>query len=110
MAHERQFYINGEWVEPATPALLDVIDPSTEESFTHIAVGSAADVDRAVAAARVAFQTFALSTRAERLDLLRAILAEYRKRVDDVAAALSQEMGAPLAFAKSSQAPMCGFR
>jgi aldehyde dehydrogenase (NAD+) len=106
MAHERQFYINGEWVEPATPALLDVIDPSTEESFTHIAVGSAADVDRAVAAARVAFQTFALSTRAERLDLLRAILAEYRKRVDDVAAALSQEMGAPLAFAKSSQAPM----
>ena len=104
--HERQFYIDGTWVDPVSPALLDVIDPSTETAFTQIAVGSAADVDRAVAAARAAFPSFARTTKAERLELLRAILAEYRKRYDDVAAALSQEMGAPLAFAKSAQAAM----
>ena len=106
MPHERQFYINGAWVEPATPALLDVIDPSTEEPFTQIAVGSAADVDRAVAAARAAFPSFALTSKRDRLDLLRAILSEYTKRIDDVAHALSREMGAPLAFARASQAPM----
>lgn len=104
--HERQFYIDGAWVDPAVPAMLDVIDPSTETAFTQIAVGSAADVDRAVAAARVAFSSFSRTSKQERLELLRAILAEYRKRYDDVAAALSQEMGAPLAFAKSAQAAM----
>ena len=52
MQHEKQFYIDGKWVDPVKPAFLDVIDPSTEEAFTQIAVGSAADVDRAVAAAR----------------------------------------------------------
>ncbi len=106
MTHERQFYIDGHWVEPAVPALLDVIDPSTEEAFTRIAVGSAADVDRAVAAARAAFPAFARTSRTERLDLLHAILSEYEKRYEDVAAALSQEMGAPLTFALSNQAAM----
>ena len=106
MNHERQFYIDGEWVQPILPALLDVIDPSTEEAFTQIAVGTAADVDRAVVAARQAFATFSLSTRKDRLDLLRAILSEYRKREADLAEALSREMGAPLAFAKANQVPM----
>ena len=106
MAHETQFYIDGAWVDPVRPALLDVIDPSTEEAFTQIAVGSAADVDRAVEAARAAFATFSQSTKAQRLDLLRAILSEYEKRADDVAHALSREMGAPLAFARDSQAMM----
>ena len=104
--HERQFYIDGAWVDPANPAFLDVIDPSTETAFTQIAVGSASDVDRAVAAARAAFPSFSRFTKRERLDLLRTILAEYRKRYDDIAAALSQEMGAPLAFAKAAQAAM----
>ncbi len=104
--HERQFYIDGAWVEPAAPAFLDVVDPSTETPFTQIAVGSAADGDRAVAAARAAFPSFSRTGKKERLELLRAILAEYRKRYDDVAAALSQEMGAPLAFAKAAQAAM----
>jgi aldehyde dehydrogenase (NAD+) len=104
--HERQFYIDGAWVDPAKPAFLDVIDPSTETAFTQIAVGSAADVDRAVAAARAAFPAFSRTSKQERLALLRSILAEYRKRYDDVAAALSQEMGAPLAFAKTAQAAM----
>jgi aldehyde dehydrogenase (NAD+) len=104
MQHERQFYIDGAWVDPISPALLDVIDPSTEEAFTQIALGNAADVDRAVAAARAAFPAFARTTRAERLELLRSILAEYNKRRDDIAATLSREMGAPLAFARSDQA------
>ena len=104
MSHERQFYIDGAWVDPVAPVLLDVIDPSTEEAFTRIAVGGAADVDRAVAAARAAFPGYARTTRAERLDLLRAVLAEYEKRYEDIAATLSREMGAPLAFARSDQA------
>ena len=104
--HEQQFYIDGAWVAPAVAALLEVIDPSTEEAFTRIAVGCAADVDRAVAAARAAFPSFARTSRADRLDLLRSMLREYRKREDDIAEALSREMGAPLAFAKSAQAPM----
>src|ERR1700712_1923843 len=104
--HERQFYIDGAWVDPVKSAFLDVIDPSTETAFTQIAVGSAADVDRAVPAARAAFASFSLTSKKERLELLREILAEYRKRYDDVAAALSQEMGAPLSFAKSAQAAM----
>ncbi|WP_395710168.1 aldehyde dehydrogenase family protein [Reyranella sp.] len=104
MAHETQFYIDGKWVDPVTPALLDVIDPSTEEAYTKIAVGSPADVDRAVAAARAAFPRFALTARKERIELLRAILAEYEKRRADAGEAISREMGAPLQFARDIQA------
>src|SRR5215210_2395160 len=104
MQHEKQFYIDGKWVDPVTPALLDVIDPSTEEAYTQIAVGSAADVDRAVAAARAAFPGFARTTRKERLELLREILAQYNKRRAEVGDAISREMGAPLQFARDIQA------
>jgi len=104
MAHEKQFYIDGVWVDPIQPKLLDVIDPSTEEAYTQIAVGSPADVDRAVAAARKAFASYGRSTRKERLELLRGILAEYKKRQKDVGDAISQEMGAPLEFARTIQA------
>jgi aldehyde dehydrogenase (NAD+) len=103
MQHEREHYVNGAWVAPLEPKLLDVIDPSTEEAFTQIAVGGAADVDRAVAAAKAAFPKFARTSRKDRLDLLKAILSEYNKRRDDIAAALSQEMGAPLKFAFERQ-------
>ncbi len=104
MQHEKQHYVNGAWVEPLQPVLLDVIDPSTEEAFTQIAVGGASDVDRAVAAAKAAFPAFSRTSRKERLDLLRRILSEYNKRRDDIAAVLSQEMGAPLTFATRRQA------
>jgi aldehyde dehydrogenase (NAD+) len=103
MQHERQHYVNGAWVDPLEPVLLDVIDPSTEEAFTQIAVGGPKDVDRAVAAAKAAFPAFARTLRKDRLDLLRAILSEYNKRRRDIAAALSQEMGAPLKFAMERQ-------
>ncbi len=104
MQHEKQFYIDGRWVDPVAPALLDVIDPSTEEAFTRIAVGSAADVDRAVAAARAAFPGYARTTRKERLELLRGILALYNKRRSEIGDAISREMGAPLQFARDIQA------
>ena len=104
MSHEKQFYIDGQWVDPIKPRLLDVIDPSTEEAYTQISIGSAADVDKAVAAAQKALVSFGRSTRQERIDLLQSILAEYNKRRNDVGDAISREMGAPLQFAREIQA------
>jgi aldehyde dehydrogenase (NAD+) len=104
MQHEKEFYIDGQWVEPIRLELLDVIDPSTEEAFTRIAVGSPADVDRAVAAARAAFPGYARTARKERLELLREILTIYNKRREEIGDAISREMGAPLQFARDIQA------
>ncbi|WP_323012786.1 aldehyde dehydrogenase family protein [Devosia sp.] len=98
-----QFYIEGQWVDPVAPATREVINPSTGQAFTTIAMGSAADVDRAVAAARRAFAEFGFSERGARLELLERILRVYRQRADDLARAISQEMGAPLPFARDSQ-------
>lgn len=100
-----QFYIDGEWVDPAGKLeTLDVIDPSTEEAFARIAVGGEADVDRAVAAARAAFPAFAGTSKAERLALMRRLLAAYKARHDEVAEILSREMGAPITLAQKAQA------
>ncbi len=107
MAHELEFYIDGSWVAPLGTATLDVIDPSTEEPFTRIALGDRRDVDRAVAAAKAAFPAFSQTTRAERLAMLRRLLAAYEARVGDIAAAVSREMGAPIKFARDAQVP-CG--
>ncbi|GAB4372865.1 MAG: aldehyde dehydrogenase family protein [Kiloniellaceae bacterium] len=104
MSHHLQFFIDGAWVDPAVPATLDVIDPATEEAYTKIAVGSAADVNRAVAAAKAAFPAFATTSRAERLDLLNRILAAYKERYEDIAQAVREEMGAPITFAREAQA------
>ncbi|MBB3952439.1 aldehyde dehydrogenase family protein [Aureimonas jatrophae] len=100
-----QFFIDGAWVDPAGPIRrLPVVDPATEEPFAEIALGDAADVDRAVRAARRAFETFSLVSREERLDLLRRILVVYRRRINEMGEAISREMGAPLPFAVSNQA------
>lgn len=104
MSHHEQFYINGEWVSPVSPKTLDVINPATEEAFTRISVGSAADVDKAVAAAKAAFETFSRTTPAERLALLKRVYEVYLERFEDIAQAVSAEMGAPLAFARDAQA------
>jgi aldehyde dehydrogenase (NAD+) len=101
--HPRHHYVDGAWVDPLQPIAIDLVDPSTEDVFTQIAGGGAADLDRAVAAARAAFPAFARTARRERLDLLRAILSEYEKRRRDVADALCREMGAPLTFAYEGQ-------
>ena len=75
-----KFYIDGQWVDPVEPKTLDVVNPATEQVSGKIALGSAADVDKAVKAARKAFATWSQTSREERLDLLQAILAEYQKR------------------------------
>lgn len=104
MSHHQQFFIDGKWVAPAVPATLDVIDPSTEEAYTQISVGSKADVDRAVAAAKAAFPSFAQTSQKDRLALLKRILEVYNERYEDIAKAVSQEMGAPIGWARSAQA------
>ncbi|WP_105427004.1 aldehyde dehydrogenase family protein [Neorhizobium tomejilense] len=104
MSNHLKFFIDGVWVEPVIPVALDVIDPSTEEAYTRIALGSKADVDKAVAAAKAAFASFSQWSKEERLALLRRILAEYEKRYEDIAQAVSQEMGAPIGFARDAQA------
>ncbi len=104
MSNNLKFYIDGAWVAPEGSGVIDVVDPATEEVYTQIAAGTSADVDRAVAAARAAFPLFSRWTKVERLELLRAILAEYEKRQEELGAAVSREMGAPLKMAISSQA------
>jgi aldehyde dehydrogenase (NAD+) len=104
MSNHLQFYINGAWVDPVTPHRIAVINPATEEPCAEISGGSAADVDKAVAAASTAFPAFARTTPTERLDLLNTILAIYIRRMDDIAAACAAEMGAPIGFAKDAQA------
>ncbi len=103
MDHGQFFYIDGKWTPPVVNARLDVIDPATERPFAEIAVGSKADVDKAVGAAKRAFSDFSRFSREQRLALLESLLAAYNARGEDLARAVSQEMGAPLAFAREAQ-------
>jgi len=103
MDHHQLFYINGAWVNPSVQKSFDVINPATEEPYTRISLGSSADVDKAVLAARAAFPDFAKTNKATRLALLKRILAVYNDRADEIAQALSDEMGAPLAWARDAQ-------
>ena len=105
MSNQTKFYINGEWVEPSTTDTLDVINPATEQAIGPVAMGGLADVDRAVEAAAGAFETFSQSSKEDRIALLERIIAAYMGRMDEVAAAISEEMGAPLGLAKAAQAP-----
>lgn len=99
-----QFYIDGQWVDPVTPNPYPVINPATEEVCGRISLGSAADVDKAVAAAKRAGPAFAATSREERIALLERILVEFAKRHDEVATAIMEEMGAPWKLAKYAQA------
>ena len=98
-----KFYINGEWVEPHGKAKLDVINPATEKPFAKISLGDATDVDRAVKAARAAFASFSNTTIAERKALLQRIIEEYLKRNEEMAQAITAEMGAPKGLALHAQ-------
>ena len=106
MRDELQFYINGAWVDPVTPKTLDVINPATEAVEGRISMGSAADVDKAVRAARAAFAGYSQTSLDERVALLERIIAEYQKRYADMAAAITLEMGAPVVLAQKAQAAM----
>ena len=106
MRDYRKFYIDGRWVAPVQPRDLEVVNPATEQVAGHISLGSTADVDLAVAAARRAFDSYSQTTREERIALLERIVQEYTNRLDDMAQAISEEMGAPLAtIARPMQAP-----
>ncbi len=104
MVQRTKFYIDGAWVDPVAPRTRAVVNPATEEAMYEIALGSAADVDKAVEAARKAFETYSQTTREERVALLTRIVEVYKSRMKDIGAAISDEMGAPLPFAEKFQA------
>ena len=105
MKEALQFYIGGQWVDPASPKTLDVINPATEQPVGRISLGGQADVDSAVAAAKGAFDSYSQTTKQERLDLLGAIVGGYQARIDEMAQTITSEMGAPAWLAKAAQAP-----
>lgn len=105
MIEKRQFYIDGQWVNPIVPRDHEVIDPSTEEACAVISLGSSGDTDQAVAAALRAGEDWALTPPAERLRLVRAILAQYGARAEEMARAITLEMGAPITMSRDDQAP-----
>jgi aldehyde dehydrogenase (NAD+) len=100
---DRQFYIDGQWVDPAASQEFQVINPATEAPAGVISLGSSADVDRAVAAAKRAFESYSRTTPAERLALLERILVAYQRHYDAIAQAISVEMGAPITLAQGLQ-------
>jgi hypothetical protein len=106
MQDHLQFYIDGQWVNPVSPRSLEVINPSNEQAIARISMGSAADVDKAVAAARRAFESYSRTSREERLALLAKVLEVYQRRYGDFVQTISQEMGAPLWLSKAAQAAM----
>jgi len=103
MQDARNFYINGAWVAPTEGRDFAVIDPSTEEACATISLGGNADTNAAVAAAKAAFPKWRLSSKAERVELMENILDVYMRRSDEMAAAISLEMGAPIDMAKVQQ-------
>ena len=104
MSNTGKFYINGEWVEPIGSDTVDVINPATEDAIGTIALGTHEDVDLAVAAAQNAFETFSQTTVEERLELLNKITEIIGSRSEDLATAITSEMGAPTGLAKAAQA------
>ncbi len=104
MTDHLNFYIDGAWVPPAKPATRDVINPATEQSIGKISMGSAEDVDRAVKAARKAFETYSRTTREERIALLENIIRVFKTRQDELATTISSEVGAPMWLSKAAQA------
>ncbi|WP_261539630.1 aldehyde dehydrogenase family protein [Burkholderia multivorans] len=104
MRTSRQTYIAGQWLDPADERSIDVIDPATARPYARLGIGGTAEVDRAVAAAKHAFDAYARWPVDARAALLSRVLDIYRRRYDEVAQTISQEMGAPIAFARAMQA------
>lgn len=100
-----QFYVNGAWVDALGDGVLDVINPATEQPINTIAMGNTADVDRAVAAAKGAFESFSQTTKEERIELFGRILGAYQEMLPLMGETISEEMGAPLGLANAAQAP-----
>ncbi len=103
MIEKRDFYINGKWVAPLEGSEHKVINPSTEEPCTVISLGGAKDVDAAVAAAKAALPGWMATAPEERIALMEKLAEVYKSRTEDMAQAISTEMGAPIDLARSSQ-------
>ncbi len=105
MLQKREFYINGRWVSPAKANDFEVINPSDEEPCAVISLGGKADTDAAVAAAKSAFGDWSVTPKEERIALVEKIFEFYEARADDMAEAISLEMGAPIDWARTQQTP-----
>ena len=105
MLDYRKFYINGQWIDPSEKNDLEVINPSDETACAVISLGSQADTDAAVSAARAALPMWSSSTKEERIALLERLYEIYQRRMDEMAELISIEMGAPIDFSKAAQAP-----
>ncbi len=97
------FYLDGQWVTPQDRETRDVINPATEQVVGKISMGTAKDIDEAVKAAQLAFVSYSQTTRQQRLELLKSIAAEYKKRSNEIAIAITEEMGAPKWLSESNQ-------
>lgn len=104
MPNTCKHYIDGQWVDSQGGRTIAVMNPATDASATDMILGTAADVDAAVIAARRAFETFSLTSKEERIALLERIMAEYQKRIPDMARAIATEMGCPISIAQTAQA------
>ncbi|BAI76215.1 aldehyde dehydrogenase (NAD+) (plasmid) [Azospirillum sp. B510] len=104
MIDRRKFYINGEWVAPLAANDREVLNPATEQPVAVISMGTAADIDRAVAAAKTAFVTYSRTSVEERLALLEALLAVYKRRYEEMAQTITLELGAPISMSREQQA------
>lgn len=104
MENLQKFYINGEWVAPLSSDTMPVMNPATEAQIGTVALGNAADVDRAVAAAAAAFESFSQTSKAERMALLVNLKAITERRLEELAQAMRMEMGAPITMSREVQA------
>jgi aldehyde dehydrogenase (NAD+) len=100
----RQFYIDGKWVSPTAAHDWEIINPATEEPIATISLGSAADVDKAVAAAGRAFESYSQTSVEERVALLQRVIEVYKAKAEEMAQTISLEMGCPLSLSRSAQA------
>lgn len=102
----REFYIGGKWVNPTHSRTFEIVNPANEQPLATISLGSPTDVDNAVSAARKAFETYSETTPIERIQLLQRIIGAYQSKIDLMAEAISQEMGAPIWLSRAAQAPV----
>ncbi|PWU10137.1 MAG: aldehyde dehydrogenase family protein [Verrucomicrobia bacterium] len=103
MKRLRQFYIEGKWQDAGNREVMDVVNPATDETIDQLALATPADVETAIEAAHKAFASYATSTKKEKIGLLKSILQEYERRREELAQALTQEMGAPISLARKAQ-------
>ena len=97
-----KFYIDGAWIDPISTATMPVLNPATQEQIGIVAMGSEDDLNLAVAAANAAFESFSMTSKADRMDLLNSLMDVSRRRFEDLAQAMSAAMGAPISFARDA--------